>query len=84
MNAILYYAPTIFKQLGLTGLTTSLLATGVVGVVMFLATIPAVLWIVSLESLPSRGGGGLSSFPKRPCNTQLTQYNRTGSDGSQS
>ena len=73
---------TIFKQLGLTGLTTSLLATGVVGVVMFLATIPAVLWIVSLESLPSRGDYPL--FPKKPCNTQLTQHNRTGSDGSQS
>jgi len=41
----LYYAPTIFKQLGLTSNTTSLLATGVVGIVMFLFTIPAVLWI---------------------------------------
>lgn len=33
VNAILYYAPTIFQDLGLTGTTTSLLATGVVGVV---------------------------------------------------
>jgi MFS family permease len=38
INAILYYAPSIFGQLGLTGNTTSLLATGVVGIVMFLAT----------------------------------------------
>ncbi|KAF3052901.1 hypothetical protein E8E11_011433 [Didymella keratinophila] len=45
INAILYYAPSIFGQLGLTGNTTSLLATGVVGIVMFLATIPAVLYI---------------------------------------
>ncbi|KAJ4371000.1 hypothetical protein N0V86_008694 [Didymella sp. IMI 355093] len=45
INAILYYAPSIFSQLGLTGNTTSLLATGVVGIVMFLATIPAVLYI---------------------------------------
>ncbi|KAI0091226.1 general substrate transporter [Irpex rosettiformis] len=45
VNAILYYAPTIFQDLGLTGNTVSLLATGVVGIVMFLATIPAVIWV---------------------------------------
>ncbi|KAF6839163.1 quinate permease [Colletotrichum musicola] len=45
INAVLYYAPQIFGQLGLSSTTTSLLATGVVGVVMFIATIPAVLWI---------------------------------------
>ncbi|KZL73083.1 hypothetical protein CT0861_01859 [Colletotrichum tofieldiae] len=45
INAVLYYAPQIFEQLGLSQTTTSLLATGVVGVVMFIATIPAVLWI---------------------------------------
>ncbi|EKM58322.1 uncharacterized protein PHACADRAFT_252546 [Phanerochaete carnosa HHB-10118-sp] len=45
VNAILYYAPTIFQELGLTGNTLSLLATGVVGIVMFLATIPAVIWV---------------------------------------
>ena len=33
VNAILYYAPTIFKSLGLTGNAVSLLATGVVGIV---------------------------------------------------
>lgn len=43
--SVLYYAPQIFKQLGLSENTTSLLATGVVGIAMFLATIPAVLWI---------------------------------------
>ncbi|KAI1499004.1 putative hexose transport-related protein [Biscogniauxia marginata] len=45
INAVLYYAPSIFKQLGMSGNTTRLLATGVVGIVMFLATIPAVLYI---------------------------------------
>ncbi|KAI5119962.1 hypothetical protein M0805_004342 [Coniferiporia weirii] len=45
VNAILYYAPSIFTDLGLSGNTNSLLATGVVGVVMFLATIPAVIWV---------------------------------------
>lgn len=33
VNAILYYAPQIFKNLGLDGNTNSLLATGVVGIV---------------------------------------------------
>lgn len=41
-NAVLYYAPSIFAALGTSSNTTSLLATGVVGVAMFLATIPAV------------------------------------------
>lgn len=45
VNAILYYAPFIMEGVGLTGGTLSLLATGVVGVVMFLATIPAVLYV---------------------------------------
>ncbi|KAK9455666.1 general substrate transporter [Dipodascopsis uninucleata] len=52
INAILYYAPFIFQDLGLTGNTTSLLASGVSGVVMFLATIPAVLWVDQLGRKP--------------------------------
>lgn len=35
-QAILYYAPTIFKGLGLSNNSVSLLATGVVGIAMFL------------------------------------------------
>ncbi|KAI2467625.1 general substrate transporter [Annulohypoxylon bovei var. microspora] len=47
INAVLYYAPSvlIFKQLGMNDNTTSLLATGVVGIVMFIFTVPAVLYI---------------------------------------
>lgn len=52
INAVLYYAPQIFQQLGMSDNTTSLLATGVVGVVMFLATIPAVLWIDKVGRKP--------------------------------
>ncbi|KAJ9626962.1 hypothetical protein H2203_003420 [Taxawa tesnikishii (nom. ined.)] len=52
INAILYYAPQIFKGLGLTGNTISLLATGVVGIVMFLATIPAVMYVDKLGRKP--------------------------------
>ena len=52
INAVLYYAPSIFKALGLSSNTTSLLATGVVGVVMFLATIFAVLYIDNFGRKP--------------------------------
>ncbi|KAI1400257.1 general substrate transporter [Hypoxylon fuscum] len=45
INAVLYYAPSIFKQLGMDDTATSLLATGVVGIVMFVFTVPAVLYI---------------------------------------
>ncbi|KAH6615805.1 general substrate transporter [Chaetomium sp. MPI-SDFR-AT-0129] len=52
INAVLYYAPFIFQGLGLDLNTTSLLATGVVGIVMFVATIPAVLWIDKVGRKP--------------------------------
>lgn len=44
-NAIIYYAPTIFGQLGLSSKTTSLLATGVYGIVNSLSTLPALFLI---------------------------------------
>jgi sugar porter (SP) family MFS transporter len=52
INAILYYAPTIFGALGLTGNTLALLATGVVGITMFIATIPSVIWVDSVGRKP--------------------------------
>lgn len=52
LQAILYYAPTIFASLGLSSNTVSLLATGVVGIVMFIATIPSVLYIDKLGRKP--------------------------------
>jgi sugar porter (SP) family MFS transporter len=59
INAVLYYAPSIFAQLGLSSTTTSLLATGVVGIVMFIATIPAVLWIDRVGRKPVLAVGAL-------------------------
>lgn len=53
INAVLYYAPTIFQNLGLSSSAVSLLATGVVGIVMFIATIPAVMWVDSWGRKPT-------------------------------
>ncbi|KAM5448687.1 hypothetical protein MaudCBS49596_005193 [Microsporum audouinii] len=44
-NAMIYYAPTVFKQLGLDGNTASLLATGVYGIINCISTLPALFWI---------------------------------------
>lgn len=41
--AVIYYASNIFVSLGLTGGTTSLLATGVTGVVFIVSTVPAMV-----------------------------------------
>ncbi|KAL8881434.1 MAG: hypothetical protein Q9198_001367 [Flavoplaca austrocitrina] len=60
INAVLYYAPSIFEALGTSSNTTSLLATGVVGVAaIFLATIPAVLYIDKLGRKPVMPAGSL-------------------------
>jgi MFS family permease len=55
----LYYAPSIFSQLGLDSTTNSLLATGVVGIVMFVATIPAVLYIDRVGRKPVLAVGAI-------------------------
>ncbi|EMG48521.1 hypothetical protein G210_0901 [Candida maltosa Xu316] len=52
VNFVLYYAPFIFASLGLSGQTTSLLASGVVGIVMFVCTIPAILWVDKVGRKP--------------------------------
>ncbi|OAA69157.1 D-xylose-proton symporter [Cordyceps fumosorosea ARSEF 2679] len=51
-NALIYYAPGIFAQLGLARGATSLLATGVYGVVNALSTLPALLLIDRLGRRP--------------------------------
>jgi len=59
INAVLYYAPQIFGSLGLSNNTTSLLATGVVGIAMLLATIPAILYIDKMGRKPALAIGAL-------------------------
>ncbi|CAF4458444.1 unnamed protein product [Rotaria sp. Silwood2] len=48
INSVMYYAPEIFKQAGLNDQRASLLATGINGFVLILATIPAILFIDKL------------------------------------
>ncbi|KAL1963007.1 hypothetical protein VTN77DRAFT_8755 [Rasamsonia byssochlamydoides] len=52
VNAVLYYAPSIFAALGMSSNTTSLLATGVVGIVMLVTTIPMILWVDKIGRKP--------------------------------
>ncbi|KEP47671.1 putative MFS sugar transporter [Rhizoctonia solani 123E] len=59
INAVLYYAPSIFQSLGLSGNTISLLATGVVGITMFLTTIPTVIYIDKVGRKPVLVSGAI-------------------------
>jgi hypothetical protein len=45
LDAIIYYAPQFFEAIGLSGNSVNLLATGVVGIVFFFSTIPAVMYL---------------------------------------
>ncbi|EME78776.1 uncharacterized protein MYCFIDRAFT_205173 [Pseudocercospora fijiensis CIRAD86] len=45
INAIIYYAPTIFKALSLSSTSITLSATGVVGIINVLFTIPSLYFI---------------------------------------
>ncbi|TFA98874.1 hypothetical protein CCMA1212_009314 [Trichoderma ghanense] len=61
-NALIYYAPTIFGQLGLSGNTTSLLATGVYGIVNTLSTLPALFLIDRVGRRPLLMCGATGTF----------------------
>lgn len=62
INAIIYYAPTIFEDIGLSGNSVNLLATGVVGVINFLSTWPAILFLdrVGRKTVLLIGGVGMA------------------------
>ncbi|KAL4805135.1 general substrate transporter [Aspergillus unguis] len=45
INAVLYYAPQIFKSFGFSSSTQTLLATGVTGILQIIFTLPAVLFL---------------------------------------
>jgi MFS family permease len=59
IDNIVYYAPLIFGGLGLPGRTTSLLASGINGIIFVLATIPAILLIDKVGRRPLLIAGGV-------------------------
>jgi MFS family permease len=61
-NAIIYYAPTMFAQLGLSGKTSGLLATGVYGIVNTLSTLPALFLIDKVGRRPLLMCGAAGTF----------------------
>lgn len=61
-NAIIYYAPTMFAQLGLYGKTAGLLATGVYGIVNTLSTLPALFLIDRVGRRPLLMCGAVGTF----------------------
>ncbi|KAK6076506.1 D-xylose-proton symporter (hexose transporter) [Seiridium cupressi] len=61
-NAIIYYAPTMFAQLGLSGNTSGLLATGVYGIVNTLSTLPALFLIDKVGRRPLLMCGAAATF----------------------
>jgi len=61
-NAIIYYAPTMFRQLGLSGKTSGLLATGVYGIINTLSTLPAVFFIDRVGRKPLMMCGAAGTF----------------------
>ncbi|KAK0630320.1 putative transporter [Bombardia bombarda] len=44
IDGVLYYAPLLFKQAGLSSLEATFLASGVSAIVIFAVTIPATIW----------------------------------------
>lgn len=61
-TAIIYYAPTIFGQLGLTGKTGDLLATAIYGIVNTLSTLPVLFLIDKLGRKPLLLCGAARTF----------------------
>ncbi|RYC80013.1 hypothetical protein BFJ63_vAg17103 [Fusarium oxysporum f. sp. narcissi] len=45
IDVVLYYAPIIFQQAGISSTRSTFLASGVIGIVMLVSTIPAQIWI---------------------------------------
>ena len=48
INALLYYGPTLIQDIGLKGDTVSLVVSGGIGIVQFIAVLPAIAYIDSV------------------------------------
>lgn len=52
INALLYYGPTLMQVLGMQGDTITLMVSGGIGIVQFLAVLPAIIYIDQLGRKP--------------------------------
>lgn len=59
INALLYYGPTLVRSIGLLGDTSSLLVSGGIGIVQFLAVLPAIFYIDSFGRKSLLRGGSI-------------------------
>ncbi|KAK7522307.1 quinate permease [Phyllosticta citriasiana] len=59
IDSILFYASTIFQSLGLTSSSSSMLATGVIGILNTITTVPAILYIDKLGRKPMMISGSV-------------------------
>ncbi|KAH9889404.1 general substrate transporter [Cubamyces lactineus] len=60
INALLYYGPTLMRSLGLQGDAATLMSAGGVGIVQFLAVLPAIAFIDRLGRRPLLRGGSMA------------------------
>ncbi|KAI0774810.1 general substrate transporter [Trametes elegans] len=60
INALLYYGPTLMRSLGLQGDAVTLMSSGGIGIVQFLAVLPAIAFIDRLGRRPLLRGGSLA------------------------
>ncbi|KAK6085738.1 MFS sugar transporter (H(+)-myo-inositol Co-transporter) [Seiridium cupressi] len=60
VDGVLFYAPLLFQQAGLSTDQSSFLASGVTGIVIFLVTVPATIWADLWGRRPSLVYGGTS------------------------
>jgi len=52
INALLYYGPTLMRELGLQGDTVTLMVSGGIGIVQFISVFPVILYIDRLGRRP--------------------------------
>ncbi|KAH9920932.1 MFS monosaccharide transporter [Fomitopsis serialis] len=57
INALLYYGPTLMRELGLQGESVTLMVSGGIGIVQFFAVFPAIVFIDRLGRKPLLRGG---------------------------
>ncbi|KAF9649511.1 hypothetical protein BDM02DRAFT_3094693 [Thelephora ganbajun] len=59
INALLYYGPTLVREIGLKGDTISLVVSGGIGIVQFIAVLPAIAYIDRVGRKALLRGGGI-------------------------